>query len=255
MRCALLIEYDGTNYGGWQRQKNAVTIQQRVEEALARITGEESVVHSSGRTDAGVHARGQVAHFDTQSRIPPQRIAYALNSTLPEDIRILQSVAAPDSFHARFAAKRKTYRYSICNTYCGTALYRNLAAHVPGKLDAAAMEEGARNFIGEQDFKACMAAGSPVRSTVRTMYSCTAWREDNMVFIETCANGFLYNMVRIIAGTLIRIGQGKMAPADVKEILAGRNRVQAGFTAPARGLCLQNVDYGFPLFEKEGEGS
>jgi tRNA pseudouridine38-40 synthase len=249
MRVALLVEYDGTAYAGWQRQKNALSIQQVMEQAISKLTGEACQLHSSGRTDAGVHARGQVAHFDTLSRIPPERFSYALNTMLPKDIKVLQSVCAADDFHARFSAKRKTYRYAIDNSKSGTALLRNIYTHVPQKLNCALMHEAGLYLVGQHDFAAFMAAGSPVKSTVRSVYSCHVFAKGHHIYMDVCANGFLYNMMRIIAGTRIRVGQKKISADSVLHIISGKNRVDAGFTAPAQGLCLMNVDYGYNIFD------
>jgi tRNA pseudouridine38-40 synthase len=248
LRIGLLVEYDGTAYAGWQRQKNALSIQQVLEECVEGLTGRTVGVVGSGRTDAGVHGFGQVAHFDDQSSIPPERFAYAMNSRLPQDIKIVRSGQVGPEFHARFSAKRKTYRYAICNSLQGKAIGRQYFFHVPAKLDEGAMQETAALYLGKQDFAAFMAQGSPVSSTVREVYASRVWRAGEDVFFEVCANGFLYNMVRIMAGTLIRAGLHKTGPSEVAAVLAGKARREAGFTAPPQGLALLWVDYGYDIF-------
>jgi tRNA pseudouridine38-40 synthase len=248
VRIGLLIEYDGTDYAGWQRQKNAQTIQQTLEECIASLTGRPVLLTGSGRTDAGVHAYGQVAHFDDGSSIPPERFAYAMNSKLPPGIKILRSGRVAEDFHARFSAKRKTYRYAVCNSLQGKAIGRQYFFHVPAKLDEERMRQAAAHYMGRQDFAAFMAQGSPVRSTVREVYESRVCRVGDEVYFEVCANGFLYNMVRIMAGTLIRVGLHKIGPEHVLDILAGGARKEAGFTAPPQGLALLRVDYGYDIF-------
>jgi len=205
----LVIEYDGTNYGGWHRQKNAVTVQGVVEDALCRLTGEEINLIGASRTDSGVHALGQVANFHTNCTIPPDRYAYALNSLLPMDIRIRESLAVPESFHARYSAIGKRYRYSIYNRIPGTALYRNISYNVYQPLDRAKMAEACRYLIGTHDFSAFRAAGSSAKTSVRTIDQAEITGTEDMIYFLIKGNGFLYNMVRIIAGTLIDIGKGK----------------------------------------------
>jgi len=239
----ITIEYDGSRYCGWQMQKNEVTIQQKLEEALERLCGEKIQVIGSGRTDSGVHARGQVANFTTKSSIPPERFSYALNSLLPRDIRIIDSKEVSMDFHARFSAVAKTYRYSIVNNRSGTAIGWQYYHHVPMALDFKAMEQAIRYFIGTHDFTAFMAAGSPVKSTVRTIYHAEMLKEQDIINFFFTGNGFLYNMVRIMAGTLIDVGKGKIKPDSIPDILASGDRVQAGHTAPPHGLTLEKVYY------------
>ncbi len=243
MRIALKIEYDGKNYCGWQSQKNGDTVQRQIELALNKLTGEAAKVHGSGRTDAGVHALGQVAHFDTECRIPAEKFAYALNALLPKDISVNSSFEAAADFHARFSAKGKHYRYVIYNRQQRSALWRGRCMHVPYTLDVRAMIEAAQYFVGEHDFAALCAAGSAVKDTVRTVYSLEISEDDGFIELDVKGNGFLYNMVRIIAGTLIEIGAGKMAPQAVAAIIDGRERSSAGATAKAWGLYLVEVFY------------
>jgi len=240
----LVLEYDGTNYAGWQRQKNALTVQQVVEEALYKLTGEKITVVGAGRTDSGVHARGQVANFFTASRIPAERFCYALNSALPYDIRALESQEVSHEFHARYWAKAKRYRYSICVRPHAPAIARNYYYHVPDVLDVDAMNAAAQYIIGTHDFKAFQSAGSSVRNTVRTVYQARwIWEPPFYLHFEIKGNGFLYNMVRILVGTFIEIGRHRMPESDMKRILESRDRDEAGPTAPAHGLCLEEVYY------------
>jgi tRNA pseudouridine38-40 synthase len=242
----LIIEYDGSRYAGWQRQKNAVTVQQKLEEALEKLTGEEVRVIGSGRTDSGVHARGQTANFVTGSRIPPERFSYALNCLLPRDIRVTASEEVSMEFHAQFSATAKTYRYSMVVGPHGTAIGWQYYHTVYTPLDVQAMMQAAEHFKGTHDFAAFMAAGSPVRSTVRTIFHSRIEQEGSFIHYVVTGNGFLYNMVRIMAGTLIEVGKGKIQPYRIPEILASRDRVQAGFTAPPEGLFLEEVFYENP---------
>jgi tRNA pseudouridine38-40 synthase len=239
----LVIEYDGTGYGGWQKQKNAVTVQETLEDALQRITGEKNTVIGAGRTDSGVHALGQVANFHTQSSIPPERFAYALNAVLPPDIRIKASEQVPEDFHARYSATGKKYRYSIHNHVHGTAIDRNTSYHVREKLSVKEMEEAASFLIGTHDFKSFCAAGSSVKTTVRTVQQAFFQQEGSRIDFYIEGNGFLYNMVRIIAGTLIEVGKGKRKPGEMSGIIEARDRRMAGPTAPAKALCLLEVMY------------
>lgn len=246
MRIRLDIEYDGTGYCGWQRQDNAVSVQEKIEDAVLAVTGEKAVVQGSGRTDAGVHALGQVAHLDTDTRIPPERLAYALNFHLPPDIRVLRSGQVPDDFHARFAARNKTYRYVYRNHPQRSALLRNLCAHERGTLDLDAMRRAAAHMTGRHDFRSFCAAGEPEKNTVREVQDIRIGRSGPWVTIEVTGTGFLHNMVRIMAGTLAMVGRGEMDPEQVPAILAARDRRLAGPTAPASGLFLVKVRYGGP---------
>jgi tRNA pseudouridine38-40 synthase len=240
----LLIEYDGTNYNGWQRQANALSIQQVLEEALFKLTGEDTTLIGSGRTDSGVHAKGQVANFFTKSSIPPDRFSYAINALLPPDIRILHSREVPMDFHARYSAVAKRYKYSIFMRPHAPAIGRNYYYHIVDILDADAMNEAARYIIGTHDFKAFQSAGSGVKDTVRTVYeACWKLEPPCCLYFYIKGNGFLYNMVRILVGTFIEIGRHKMEPADMKSILESGERENAGPTAPPHGLCLERVYY------------
>ncbi len=241
-RVRMMIQYDGTNYQGWQRQLTGLGVQQVLEEELFKITGEKTVLHASGRTDSGVHALAQVAHFDTQSRVPPEKFAYALNAGLPGDIRIPYSDEAP-GFHARFDVRRKHYRYCIRNAPHNSPFTRNTALHLYGNIDVAAMNQAAELLLGQHDFGAFVAVGVTPESTVRTLYE-SRWRwENGLLVYDVAGSGFLYNMVRILVGTMIQIGRGRRTPESMKAPLASADRRDAGPTAPAHGLTLARVEY------------
>ena len=242
-RIRLTVEYDGTNYSGWQRQENAVSVQQRLEEALSKLLRAEIRVTGASRTDAGVHALGQTAHFDTDSRIPPEKYAFALNTMLPDDIRVRASMAAAPDFHARFDARAKIYRYLIWNSPHASALLRLSHAHVMYPLDAARMDEEARSVIGTHDFKAFAASGSVAKDTVRVIHDCRVARAGGEVMLLVRGSGFLYNMVRILAGTAIQVGCGKLEPGAIARVLDGKSRLSLGVTAPPHGLTLMRVFY------------
>ena len=243
-RIALIVEYDGTNYCGWQIQKNGISVQQRLEEALEKALKVKTPVVGAGRTDARVHALGQVAHFDADTDIPPDKFFYVLNTLLPDDIRIKRSFAAPEGFHARFSAKGKHYQYRIRNTREKGAVDRLYTMFVPVPLDIGKIREAAAYIEGEHDFAAFCAAGSDLKgTTVRTVYSVDAVKEGSYITIDVKGNGFLYNMVRIIAGTLIAVGKGKLAPEAVRAAIEAKDRTLAGATAQAQGLFLMEVYY------------
>ncbi len=239
----LVIEYDGKSFNGWQKQPNKLNIQGEIEKAIEEITGEKIDLIASGRTDAGVHSLGQVANFKTNSTIDVEKIPYAINSKLKKSIVIKSAEEVPERFHSRYSVHSKTYRYTINNSKFGTALYRDMEYHFPIELDEKKMQKAAKFFEGEHDFKAFKASGTSSKSSVRTIYKATVERKDDRVIIELTGNGFLYNMVRIIAGTLIDVGIGKIKPEEVKEIIEKKERKNAGKTLPARGLCLLKVDY------------
>jgi tRNA pseudouridine38-40 synthase len=241
MRIKLIVEYDGTNYVGWQRQKDLMSVQEALELAFERATGEQVCMHGAGRTDAGVHAEAQVAHFDTNCLIPPERLSYVFNMQLPPDIRVRRSQAADEGFHARFDAKGKTYRYTIYNETHAPAICRHTAAFVRGQLDLGAMRQAAEKLCGTHDFKPFSANGCEVKNTVRTVYDVALAATPPFIWIDVTGSGFLNHMVRIIAGTLLQVGVGKREPGCVEAILKGRE--MAGPTAPARGLTLKKVYY------------
>lgn len=240
----MIVEYDGTAYAGWQRQENAITVQQRLEEAIRRLTGESSLtVTGASRTDAGVHALGQNVHFDTQSRIPADKFSFALNTMLPDDIRVRESREVSDRFHARFSTEGKEYRYLIYAHPHASALYRSLSAHVIYPLDVERMNTEAQSALGTHDFAPFAASGSVVKDTVRRIDSISVTENGPFIELRVHGNGFLYNMVRILAGTLIGVGSGKLAPGAIKRALESGSRLDLGVTAPPQGLTLMRVDY------------
>ena len=293
-RILLRVAYDGTNYHGWQLQPNAATIEGELNRALCALTGEEIVVTGASRTDAGVHALGNVAVFDTTSRIPAEKFSYALNQRLPEDIVIQSSKQVADDFHPRHCDCRKTYEYDILNRTFPLPAYRNTAYFLYGTLNIEAMRRACQAFLGEHDFASFCAAGAQVQTTVRKIYSlevecrplteagtpvppasgemlnaaagksdeqvqqaqpesgetaipaaggANAGSADQLLTIRVKGNGFLYNMVRIIAGTLVEVGRGHIKPEEVAGIIAAKDRAKAGPTAPARGLRLVEIEY------------
>ena len=239
----LVIEYDGKSFNGWQKQPNKLNIQGEIEKAIEEITGEKIDLIASGRTDAGVHSLGQVANFKTNSTIDIDKFPYAINSKLKKSILIKSAEEVPERFHSRYSVHSKTYRYTINNSKFGTALYRDMEYHFPIKLDENKMQEASKYFEGEHDFKAFKASGTSSKSSVRTIYKAEVKREGERVIIELTGNGFLYNMVRIIAGTLVDVGTYKILPEDVKNIIEKKERKNAGKTLPAKGLCLVEVQY------------
>mgnify|MGYP001130116809 FL=1 len=239
----LTLEYDGTNYLGWQKQKIGATIQETLEEAIRLLTNEESEVIGSSRTDAGVHARGFVANFKTNSKIPSEKFREAINYRLPNDIVILKSEEVEEDFHSRYSAKGKTYSYSILNRDVNSAIGKDYVYHVKRKLDVEDMKEACKYFIGTKDFMAFKSSGSSVKTTVRTISDLYIDIKDDIIKIYVTGDGFLYNMVRIIVGTLIDAGLGKIKPTAVKEILEAKDRKVASETAPAKGLYLFKVQY------------
>lgn len=242
MRVVLKISYDGTNYCGWQRQKNGVSVQEVLEDVLLKLTGEKTNLTASGRTDSGVHAAGQIAHFDTNATIPPEKFYLALNSLLPNDVRVLSSFLAPDGFHARYTAKRKTYLYNFYISQVALPLKERYAVKIDD-FDVEKANAALQKIVGTHDFKCFLSSGSEIKTTVRTIYSLTIDKTDNDVCIEVCGNGFLYNMVRIIAGTALMASQGKISATDVDNALLTGNRTLVGKTAPAKGLTLKSVEY------------
>ncbi|HYE81820.1 MAG TPA: tRNA pseudouridine(38-40) synthase TruA [Clostridia bacterium] len=241
----LIIEYDGTNYCGWQVQENGPSVQAEIEKALKVITGENIRINGSGRTDAGVHARGQVANFTAISSIPQEKFAYALNSLLPRDIVIKDSAEVPMDFHARYSAVGKKYSYLIINSKFPSALLRNYAYHINycERLDIDRIEKAAEAFIGTYDFSGFMSTGSKIADTVRTIFELSVEKEKDLIRFNYKGNGFLYNMVRIITGTLLYVGIGRIDPESIRDIILSKNRDRAGITVPACGLYLEEVYY------------
>jgi len=250
----LLIEYEGTGYQGWQVQKSGPTVQSTMEAAIRELTGEACSLTGAGRTDAGVHALGQVAAFRTRSIHDAPTIKRALNALLPPDIRVMAAADEDESFHPRFGAKEKSYFYLIANTAHTSPFVRRFVWHVPQPLDMAAMTEAAKLLVGKRDFSAFMAAGSGVKDTVRELREVSVEELDGLDFlgapiggryvrVRVRGDGFLRHMVRNIAGTLVDAARGKIKPEDLDDILASGNRSNAGPTAPACGLFLESVNY------------
>ena len=239
----LTIEYDGTNYCGWQKQNNEKTIQEEIEKAIYKAVGEVVEVIGSSRTDAGVHARGMVANFKTNATIPFDRFKYAINDKLPDDIAIIESEEVSEDFHARYDSKGKTYCYSIINRQQKPAIGRNYVYHFKWDLDIEKMREACKHFIGKHDFKAFRSLGSSVKTTERTIKELYIESEGEKINIFITADGFLYNMVRIIAGTLVDVGLGKNKPEDIEKIINSKDRNFAGKTLQPNGLYLLNVEY------------
>lgn len=242
-RVKLIVEYDGTHYAGWQRQINAMSVQQKLEEALTKLTKTPVTVSGASRTDAGVHALGQTVHFDTCSGVPDGKFCFALNTMLPEDIRIRASMSAEPDFHSRFQAKSKIYRYLIHNAPHASALWRHTRAHVMYDLDVEKMNREVSAMIGTHDFAPFAASGSIVKDTTRTIYNARVIRSGELVTLLVHGNGFLYNMVRILAGTLISVGTGKLEEGAIARALSSMSRLDLGVTAPAHGLTLMRVFY------------
>ncbi len=242
-RILLTVEYDGTNYAGWQRQLNGLAVQQVLEEALQKATGERIVVTGASRTDAGVHALGQAVHFDTESRIPPEKYPFVLNTMLPRDVRVHTGREVPEGFHARFMTCGKRYTYRIVNSRHASAIRRNTHVHVPLELDLAPMQEAAKLLLGTHDFAAFQAAGGTAKTTVRTIHRAGLTRSGDEISLTVEGDAFLYNMVRIIAGTLIEIGLHRRDVSAFAQAYETLDRLSLGVTAPPHGLELTKVYY------------
>jgi tRNA pseudouridine38-40 synthase len=247
LKFKLIIAYDGTNYAGWQVQKTGVAVQQKIEEAAARLFSSQPRLHGSSRTDAGVHALGLVAHLEVapvEIKMPVRKLARALNAFLPPDIRILAATKCRADFHARFDATGKQYRYFVWNHSAMNPLLRQQAWQVPLPLDVTAMRAAARQFLGRRDFKSFAGSRNyELESTVRTVTRCDLRKSGRLLTWIIEGDGFLYKMCRGIVGTLVQVGQGKIAPGEIRKILASRDRRVAGMTAPAHGLVLWKVFY------------
>jgi tRNA pseudouridine38-40 synthase len=239
----LTIEYDGTNYCGWQRQNNVMTIQEKLERAIEEITGEKALITGSSRTDAGVHAKGYTGNFYTNSKISEGKFPGAINSKLPRDIVILKAFDMPMEFHSRYNSIGKLYSYTILNRREYVAIGRNYIYHHQRILDIDAMKLGALYFIGTHDFSAFKNLGSSVKTSVRTISQLDIIKDKDIIKIYIAADGFLYNMVRIIVGALIRVGEGKIKPTEIKNIIESKERAKAGKSVPPNGLCLEEVFY------------
>ena len=242
-RILLTVEYDGTNYAGWQRQINGLAVQQVLEEALQQATKERIVVTGASRTDAGVHALGQAVHFDTESRIPPEKYPFVLNTMLPRDVRVHTGREVPESFHARFMTCGKRYTYRIVNSRHASAIRRNTHVHVPLPLDLAPMQEAAGQLLGPHDYAAFQAAGGTAKPTIRTITKADLVQFGDEIILTVEGDAFLYNMVRIIAGTLIEIGLGRRTVNAFTEAYETLDRLSLGVTAPPQGLELTKVYY------------
>lgn len=243
----LTIAYDGTEYYGFQEQRGTglPTVQEVLEAALTKMAGNYIQVYGAGRTDSGVHARGQVVNFDcTDWPVPTARMVTALNGILPGDIVALLAEDVDPGFHARFSATGKSYLYRVYNHRLPSPFEKRYSHFVPGNLDHAAMKRAISFLVGTRDFKSFQAANSPVKTTVRTIFAAGVWREGKVIKFSFTGDGFLYNMIRILVGTLLEIGRGKQQPESVSEIIAARDRTAAGPTVPGRGLFLEEVYYG-----------
>lgn len=243
MRVRLIVAYDGTNYHGWQLQPNGVTIESELNKVLSELLKEDIKVIGASRTDAGVHSLGNVAVFDTNTRMPAEKISYALNQRLPEDIVVQRSEEVDADFHPRHCDSRKTYEYRILNREFRDPTRRQNMYFYHYPLDIRKMQEAAMYLVGEHDFKSFCSIHAVVESTVREIFEVSVTQKGDMIVIRVTGSGFLYNMVRIIAGTLIQVGGGKMEPESVKDILKACNREAAGPTAPAHGLTMIGIEY------------
>jgi len=253
MRYAILLAYDGTEYGGWQIQKNSITVQEKVEEACEKVFGKKTSVTASGRTDSGVHAAGQVCHFDAETTIPAEKIADVLNRFLPPDISVLRSCAAPENFDANRSAKKKTYCYRCYLSDRRNPLKDRYSVWVKNPVDIAKLRHISGSFVGKHDFKAYCKSGSQVKTTVREVYLVDVVTKKSLLStdleIYVCGGGFLYNMVRTIAGTMLNFAEGSLTEEDVARSLLEGDREAVGRTMPAKGLTLEKVEYGVTLFD------
>ncbi len=242
-RVRLILAYDGTDYVGWQTQPNGVSVQETIEKALFEVTGARTALHGSGRTDSGVHAAAQVAHFDTEARMASDKFAIALNTHLPDDIRVLYAETCDPAFHARFCAKQKEYTYTVHLGAHADVFSRRYALQLHTVPDLPAMQQAAAAVLGTHDFHACMSAGTTIEDTVRTVTR-SEWTQDGCFLRYTVAgNGFLYNMVRILVGTMLEIGAHKRPVSDMETAISSGKRTDAGATAPPHGLTLKRVQY------------
>jgi len=239
----LIVEYDSTRFYGWQKQPNLITVQGELEKAIFKLIKEKVKLIGSGRTDKGVHARGQVVNFHTNATIHPSRYSFALNTKLPDDIFIRKSEEADVKFHSRYSATGKEYKYVIYNNELRSPILRNYSYHVEYGLDLQKMRRASEKFLGTHDFSAFMSTGSSIRDTVRTIHDINIIEKDKLIEISFLGNGFLYNMVRIMVGTLVEIGSNRRDIEDIPLIIKSKNRKKAGHTAPAQGLYLERVFY------------
>lgn len=241
IKIKLVIAYDGTNYVGWQYQPNGMSVQQRVEQALHQLTGIVHTVHSSGRTDAGVHAQGMVCHLTSAQDLPISAWREGLNRFLPDDIAVRHAEQVDEQFHARFSARGKHYRYTLLRDSIRSPLVRKTSWQIKQPLDLEKMEQAAQNFIGQHDFAAFRTSGCSAKTTVREIFSIDFSEEKSLLHIDICGSGFLRNMIRMMVGTLVQIGRGKRPTDTIQKLLDGTEAVAAPLTAPAQGLCLMEV--------------
>lgn len=239
----IIIEYDGSNYCGWQRQNNGVSVQQKIEGAILKITNENCNLIGASRTDAGVHALAQSANFFTNSKIPIEKFACAINSALPDDISIIKAVERNEDFHSRYHAKQKTYIYKIFARKIPSPFFTKYAYQSSYDIDLGKMIEASKYMIGEHDFTSFMASGSQSKTFIRTIYDINIHKTNDLITLEVTGNGFLYNMVRILSGTLFYAAIGKINPSDIELILKSKDRTTAGITLPASGLYLKEIVY------------
>jgi len=251
MNYKLTLMYEGTNYAGWQRQQNAKTVQGELERALSVITRETVSTVGVSRTDAGVHAARYTANVHLENPIDEYKLFRGVNALLPEDIRLISASSCSDSFNARFDAVKKTYLYRIDTSPHGNVFYKNFAWHVPHTLDIGKMQKAADCFLGSHDFSGFMAQGGSSKTFTRTITESSFSKDDSLLTYRITGNGFLYNMVRIIAGTLVWVGKGKIAPEDIPSIIDAKDRTLAGMTAPAHGLTLLQAFYASEIETKE----
>lgn len=242
-RIKLTVAYDGTNYCGWQIQPNAITIEEVLTKEIKKLLKEDIKLIGASRTDSGVHALGNVAIFDTDTKIPAEKLAYALNQGLPPDIRIQGSTQVADDFHPRYCNSTKTYEYKILNSKFPNPIFRLYTYFYHYDLDIGLMREAASYLVGKHDFKSFCTVNEQVKDTIREITDIQIEKEGDLITIRVKGHGFLYNMVRIISGTLINVGNGKLAPSEIPCILEGKNRALAGPTAPASGLTLIGIEY------------
>lgn len=242
-RFKMIVAYDGTNYNGFARQPNGITIQETLEEAISKIVQHEVRTLGAGRTDQGVHAKGQCVTFDSETRVPEEKLAKAINSQLPLDISVKSVEEVSMDFQPRFGAKRKTYRYQILNSQVRDPFLYKYSLQYPYKMDIERMQEAANQMVGEHDFACFCSAGSSVKDTVREIYSIEIKKHEDLITVDICGNGFLYNMVRIIIGTLLHVNEGKLSTGDIIKIINGKDRQKAGPTVPPQGLTMLDIIY------------
>nr|WP_302597293.1 tRNA pseudouridine(38-40) synthase TruA [uncultured Cellulosilyticum sp.] len=242
-RYKLIVAYDGTNYNGFARQPNGITIVETLEEAVEKIVQHKVYILGAGRTDTGVHAKGQCCIFDSDTKVPVDRLAKAINSKLPMDIAVQSVERVSDDFHPRFGAKRKTYRYQILNSKQRDPFSYKYTLMYPYEVDLERMKTAAAKMVGTHDFKCFCAVKTDVKDTVRTIYDIHIYQQEDLITVDICGNGFLYNMVRIIIGTLLKVNEGKLSADDITRIIESKDRNLAGPTAPPQGLTMLKIIY------------